>query len=66
MLAGSMAWSAWGEFLHSVKTGETGTEKALGQSVFDYLSVEPEQASFFNEAMIGIHGAESPAVAAGI
>lgn len=65
MVAGSIAWSAWGEFLHSVKTGETAMEKAFGQSIFDYLSTQPEQASFFNEAMIGIHGAEPPAVAAG-
>ncbi len=65
MLAGSTAWGAWSEFLHSVKTGETAMEKAFGQSIFDYLSTEPEQASFFNEAMIGFHGAEPPAVAAG-
>lgn len=65
MLAGSIVWNAWGEFLHSVKTGETAMEKAFGQSIFDYLSTQPEQASFFNEAMIGIHGAEPPAVAAG-
>jgi O-methyltransferase domain/Dimerisation domain len=64
MLAGSTAWSGWGEFLHSVKTGETGMEKAFGQSVFGYLSNHPEEATFFNEAMIGFHGAEPPAVAA--
>lgn len=64
MLAGSTAWGAWGELLHSVKTGEAGIEKAFGQSIFDYLSTQPEQASFFNEAMIGFHGSEPPAVAA--
>ncbi len=64
MLAGSTAWSAWGEFLNSIKTGETAMEKAFGQPIFDYLSTEPEQAAYFNEAMIGFHGAEPPAVAA--
>jgi hypothetical protein len=64
MLAGPWMWRSVGEFLHSVKTGESGTEKAFGQSVFDYLGTEPQQASIFNEAMIGIHGSEPPAIAA--
>lgn len=64
MLAGSTAWNSWGEFLHSVKTGDTAMEKAFGQTIFDYLSTNPEEATFFNEAMIGFHGAEPPAVAA--
>lgn len=64
MLAGPWMWQATGEFLHSVKTGESGTEKAFGQPLFDLLTTEPEQASVFNEAMIGFHGAEPPAVAA--
>lgn len=64
MLAGSAPWRAWSEFLHSVRTGETAMEKAFGQPIFDYLSAEPEQASLFNEGMIGFHEAEPPAVAA--
>jgi hypothetical protein len=64
MLAGSTAWRVWGEFLHSVRTGETGVEKAFGQSMFDYLSTQPEEATIFNEAMIGFHAGEKPAVAA--
>jgi hypothetical protein len=64
MLAGSAMWNSFGEFFHSVKTGETGMEKAFGQPIFDYLSTKPEEASVFNQAMIGIHGAEPPAVAA--
>ena len=64
MLAGSTAWKVWGEFLHSVRTGETGVEKAFGQSMFDYLSTQPEEATIFNEAMIGFHAGEKPAVAA--
>jgi hypothetical protein len=63
-LAGPLLWGAFAEFLHSVRTGEPAMEKALGQPVFDYLSTNPEQASLFNETMIGFHGAEPPAVAA--
>ena len=63
-VAGPLMWQAFGQFLHSVKTGETAVKKAFGQPLFDYLDTDPEQATFFNEAMIGFHGAEPPAVAA--
>lgn len=63
MLAGPWMWQAAGEFLHSVNTGESDTEKAFGQPLFDLLATEPDQAAVFNEAMIGFHGAEPPAVA---
>ncbi|MDQ3755328.1 MAG: methyltransferase [Acidobacteriota bacterium] len=64
MLGGPVAWRAWGEFLHSVRTGDAAAEEALGQSLFDYLSTAPEEAKLFNETMIGFHGAEPEAVAA--
>ena len=32
--------------------------------LFDWLSNNPEEASLFNETMVGVHGAEAPAVAA--
>jgi hypothetical protein len=63
-LAGPFSWGILGEFLHSVRTGQSGTEKAFGRSLFDYLSADPEQATLFNETMIGFHGMEPPAVAA--
>lgn len=62
--AGAYAWKAWGEFLHSIKTGETAMEKAFGQTMFEYLDTNPEQATMFNEAMIGFTVAEKPAAAA--
>jgi len=63
-IGGPLFWRAWSEFLHSVKTGENAMEKVFGESVFDYLSKQPELGSLFNESMIGIHGGEPPAVAA--
>lgn len=63
-IAGPVGWRVLGEFLHSVKTGEAGTEKALGMSAFDYMATAPEDATMFNEMMIAFHGAEPPAVAA--
>ena len=62
-IAGDWAWRSWGEVEHSMRTGETGAEKALGMGVFDYLGKHPEEASLFNDAMIGVHGAEPAAVA---
>lgn len=64
LLAGPFGWRVLGEFLHSVKTGEAGAERALGHSIFDYLTSSPQEATWFNEMMIAIHGGEPPAVAA--
>lgn len=62
-IAGHWGWSIWGEFEHSIRTGETGAQKALGMGIFDWFGKHPEQAALFNDAMIGIHGAEPAAVA---
>ena len=65
MLAGPTMNRAIGELLHSVRTGGTGFEQAMGQSAFPYFAGHPEEAATFNDAMIGFHGAEPAAVAAG-
>jgi hypothetical protein len=52
------------QIMHSLKTGGTGFEVAMGMSVFDYLAQHPEAASMFSETMVGFHGGETPAVAA--
>lgn len=51
------------QLLYSVQTGKSGFEKSLGMPIFDWLAKHPEQASMFSETMVGIHGAEPPAVA---
>jgi hypothetical protein len=63
-IAGRGYWRAWEEFPYAVKTGHTGMKKAWGMPIFEYLNQHPEEASHFSEAMVGIHGAEPPAVAA--
>ena len=62
-MAGPWFWKAWGEFQYSVETGKTAMEKVFGMPIFDYLAQHPQQAAEFSEAMVGIHGAEPPAVA---
>ena len=56
--------SGFANLLHSLQTGRTGFEKAHGMPFFDYLARHPEDASVFSGAMVGLHGAEPPAVAA--
>ena len=63
-LSGEWWWRGWDHVLYSIGTGKTGMEKAHGTTVFGYLASQPQEATYFNEAMIGFHGAEAAAVAA--
>jgi SAM-dependent methyltransferase len=56
--------SAWDHLVYSVQTGKTGFEKAQRMPLFNYLAQHPEDASLFNETMVGFHSQEPPAVAA--
>jgi hypothetical protein len=58
-------WSSgFSELMYSVQTGKPGFEKMVGMPIFDWFADHPEEASLFNETMVGIHGAEPAAVAA--
>lgn len=46
-------WRAWGELLHSVRTGGIAFEQAYGMPWFEYLGGHPEIAARFNRAMTG-------------
>ena len=63
-MAGPTFQSAFAEFQYSLETGKTAMEKVFGMPAFDYLAQHPQEAAQFSEAMVGIHGAEPPAVAA--
>jgi hypothetical protein len=63
-LAGQLFWRAWEEILYSLETGKTAFEKVYGMPAFDYLAQHPDEASLFSETMVGLHGPETPAVAA--
>jgi hypothetical protein len=49
--------------MDALETGKSGMEKAHGMALFDHLAQHPEAASWFSETMMGLHGAEPPAVA---
>jgi len=63
-IAGPTSWRAFGELLHSVKTGEEAVQKVHGKRYFDLITDMPEETRFFNEAMIATFGTEPQAVAA--
>lgn len=46
-------YRAWGDMLHSVRTGEPAFEHQFGMGVFEYLAQNPEASAVFNEAMTG-------------
>jgi hypothetical protein len=64
MIGSDGMWRGFGAIDTSVTTGGTGWQAAMGEEIFAWLAHEPEAAALFNDAMIGIHGGEPPAVAA--
>jgi len=56
-------YRAWGELLHSVKTGGVAFEHIYGMPVFEYFAQHPEADRVFNDAMIGWSNQVAGAVA---
>jgi SAM-dependent methyltransferase len=56
------SWRAWGDLLHSVRTGETAFPQANGQEVFPYYAEHPESAEPFHQAMTNYSEAVSQSV----
>jgi hypothetical protein len=60
-----MRWQLWSDFLESVRTGQSAVERAFGQSVFQRLAANAEEAALFNQAMESFSAALSaPVIAA--
>jgi hypothetical protein len=59
IMMGEEHYRAWGELMHSIRTGEGAFRKVYGKGVFDYLQDTPEQAALFDAAMTSIHGRET-------
>ena len=58
-LHGQELFAAWGNVLHTVKTGEPSFIKTHGMPLFDYMTKFPERGEIFSNAMFGHHGAET-------
>ncbi|MFO0965330.1 MAG: methyltransferase [Gemmataceae bacterium] len=59
LMMGPAFYRAWGELLHSIRTGETAFNQVFGKGFFDYLAERPKEAATFDAAMTAIHGAET-------
>jgi hypothetical protein len=51
--------AAWGELLHSVRTGEPGFERRFGRPFFRHMEENPARHAIYDLAMTGVHGRES-------
>jgi ubiquinone/menaquinone biosynthesis C-methylase UbiE len=44
-------YRAWGDLLHSVKTGQSAFEHVFGTGLFDYMDLHPAAATAFHDAL---------------
>ena len=58
-MMGAEFHAAWGELLHSVRTGEPGFHKRFGARFFEYMQAHPERHDIYDSAMTGVHGGET-------
>jgi len=61
---GEEHYRAWGDLLHSVRTGEIAFNHAFGMGFFQYLAQNPEAAAIFSEGSAEITTRVSTAVVA--
>ena len=51
---GEEHYPAWGELMHSVRTGKIAFDKAFGEPVWEFFGKNAENARIFNNAMSGM------------
>lgn len=51
---GEEHYPAWGELMHSVRTGGIAFDHAFGMDVWKYFAQHPDNAKIFNDAMSGM------------
>lgn len=51
---GEEHYPAWGELLHSVRTGAIAFDKAFGEPVWEFFAKHPDHARIFNDSMSGM------------
>jgi hypothetical protein len=64
LFTGPLEWTAWGDLLHTVQTGEVALEHVLGFGTFEYLEKHPDESAVFDEAMAAFTSLTAMAVAA--
>jgi O-methyltransferase len=61
---GQEHYPAWGNVMHSVKTGEVAFDNQFGADVWQYLAQHPEDAALFNDSMSASTAAANEAILA--
>jgi len=59
---GEEHYPAWGELLHSVRTGEIAFDHAFGMPVWEFFAKHPDNARIFNDAMSGMTAQANKAI----
>jgi O-methyltransferase domain/Dimerisation domain len=59
---GEEHYPAWGELLHSVRTGEIAFDRAFKMPIWEFFAKNPENAQIFNDAMSGVTGQATEAM----
>ncbi|MBV9866355.1 MAG: methyltransferase domain-containing protein [Abitibacteriaceae bacterium] len=47
-------WNAWGNFMHSIQTGEPAFDNVFGMGFFEYCPLHPDASEVFNRAMTSL------------
>jgi hypothetical protein len=64
MLGEPEHWRAWGDFLHSVRTGKPAFDHVFGMPQYQYFATHPESGRLFNEGITSRGGQENDAIVA--
>jgi O-methyltransferase domain/Dimerisation domain len=59
---GGEHYKAWGELLHSVRTGEVAFEQVFSKNAWDHRAENPQSAKEFDEGMASFIGAHNQSV----
>lgn len=59
---GQEHYPAWGNLMHSVKTGEIAFDNFFGVDVWKYFQQNPEDAAVFNDSMSSVTAATNEAI----
>jgi hypothetical protein len=62
MMGEDWIWQAYGELMHTVKTGEIAHDKVQGMSSFEYYAQNEEVGKIFNRAMTNLSLLTAPAI----
>ena len=62
IMMGAEFHGAWGELLHTVRSGEPGWQKRFGTPAFQYMIEHPERHKIYDSAMGGYGRAEGEAM----